>query len=357
MRRVLRFASGLAIWSSVLILGVLVISRLASDRWLWSQYLHWIPEELYVLGAGVLCLLAWSGARLFECGKRPLLKLAAIGWILAALHVGLIHWHLPNAFSHPQPGRLRLLNWNLTAIERDEQIMGPFAALAPDIAVLVNPVNTVHWSKIIADFPDPKALVWEGPFMILSHEPILRHGSVVLGIEGAISEGWKGIKRLDAGHAMFFELDTTDRLGRTTVVWVVDMPSDWRRSRWDMAGAAAAAIAAWKGPQIKHDPTGQVQGAPGGPGFPKPDIILGDFNTPRGAVSQRRIVGSMTDAFDEAGWGYAATWPDYAFHVPFPVLHLDHVFLAPWLRATRYEIIKPPFCLHRPQVVEISPAN
>jgi hypothetical protein len=31
---------------------------------------------------------------------------------------------------------------------------------------------------------------------------------------------------------MFLELDTTQRLGPTTVVWVIDYPSDPRLPRW-----------------------------------------------------------------------------------------------------------------------------
>ncbi len=336
-------------------LAAWLLGRLASDRWLWSQYISWVPQELYLAVAAACVLLAALGALAGDRtvrGSRQL-RLAAAALVLASAHLALIHWRLTNALGSRPPGALRILNWNTTAVERDEQIAQPLHDLAPDVAVLVNPMSNVHWHQVFEGFPDPKAVIWDGGFIILSHIHIIRHGIATLGIRGAISEGWNNTRHLDTGRALYFELDTTRELGRTTVVWVVDLPSDWHKSRWDMAAAAAAAIASWPGPEILHNHDGTTYAGPVRTGFPAPDIVLGDFNSPRGSASQRLIVRDMADAYDQAGYGYAATWPDYGFHMPFPVLHLDHIFLAPWLRSTRYDIIKPPMCYHRPQVAEV----
>lgn len=353
MRRFAGAAARICAVLAVLVLLVGVVGRIASDRWLWSQYVFWVPEELYLSGAGALCALGWFAGLIAR--KRPrLLRLVTLGCGLGAVHLGLIHWRLDNWIGGTRPGGLRIMNWNVTSIERDGQVSVPLLGDTADVAVLVNPINSVHWNQIIAGYPEPKFLIRESGFVILSHVPILRHGSVSLGIQGAMSESFREETRQpDPGEAMFVELDSTARLGRTTTIWVIDLPSDRRKSRWEMAGTAAAAIAAWTGPEVVHRADGLVRRGADQKGFPAPDLIMGDFNSPRGAASMGRIVGGMTDAFDQGGHGYAATWPGYGYHMPFPVLHLDHVFVAPWLRATRYEIIKPLFCYHRPQVVEI----
>jgi endonuclease/exonuclease/phosphatase (EEP) superfamily protein YafD len=124
-----------------------------------------------------------------------------------------------------------------------------------------------------------------------------------------------------------------------------------------MAKQAAAAIAAFKGPEYAKGESGVRTQHSAGPGFPKPDLIMGDFNGPRGSVSQRLIVGDMAEAYDQAGAGYAASWPGRGHHAPFPVFHLDHLFLAPYLRATRYDLVKPVYGYHWPQVADVAVAR
>jgi endonuclease/exonuclease/phosphatase (EEP) superfamily protein YafD len=59
----------------------------------------------------------------------------------------------------------------------------------------------------------------------------------------------------------------------------------------------------------------------------KPDLVLGDFNTPRDSVffEAWRSAG-YRHAFEAAGNGTDLTWP-----MPLPVLSLDHVWSGPRL--------------------------
>ena len=121
--------------------------------------------------------------------------------------------------------------------------------------------------------------------------------------------------RLDRGvvcRAMYVELDTTAKLGRTTVVWVVDLPSDWRISRRAIAANAAAAIAAWSGQETIHHGHKSKDIRDAGPGFPAPDLVLGDFNIPRGSDSLRLLVGNI-DYFQIPAGGCLANRNPRAF--------------------------------------------
>ncbi len=336
---------------------VCAVARILSDRWIWSQYLFWIPEEAYACTAVSIGSFAWL-LLLFAPPHRPTRRrlaaaTAGVGLLLA--HLTVIHWRLFNAMAGPRAGALRILNWNITAVERDEQINDPLNSQKPDVAILVNPHSRVQWPTVINAFTGPSGVAWDGNFIVLSHARIVRHAAISLNIQGAVTKGWRGEAHLDPGRAMYVELDTTLQLGRPIIIWIVDLPSDWRLSRWDIAAQAAAAINNWSGSEIVHETTGALTPHPAGRGFPAPDIVLGDFNSPRGSASQRLLAGSMAHAYDQAGSGYAATWPGEHLHAPFPILHLDQMFLAPWLRAVHYEIVEPLFGYHWPQVADIKP--
>jgi endonuclease/exonuclease/phosphatase (EEP) superfamily protein YafD len=61
-------------------------------------------------------------------------------------------------------------------------------------------------------------------------------------------------------------------------------------------------------------------------------IVLGDFNTPKDSRFIAPLRAEMTNAFEAAGSGYAATWP-----LPLPVLTLDQIWTTDRLRAVRCE--------------------
>lgn len=65
-----------------------------------------------------------------------------------------------------------------------------------------------------------------------------------------------------------------------------------------------------------------------------PDLIAGDFNTPRDSVLFNPWRRELRHAFETAGNGMDATWP-----MPFPVLSIDHVWCGPRFvpRACRHE--------------------
>ncbi|QYU67078.1 hypothetical protein J4558_19280 [Leptolyngbya sp. 15MV] len=99
---------------------------------------------------------------------------------------------------------------------------------------------------------------------------------------------------------------------------------------------------------------------------------MGDFNIPRGARSLRHLTQGLTHAFDAAGLGYVATFPrrqasapgaegspvarlwiSWAYRTGLPLLHIDHAFVARWLRVRRYEAPDGGAGSHHWQLVEL----
>jgi len=161
----------------------------------------------------------------------------------------------------------------------------------------------------------------------------------------------------DSGWAGFFEIDTTEELGEPIVVWVIDLPSDPAIPRVEMTRSAADAIQALVGPamtMIEGTPTVEPLNTTG---FPEPDIIIGDFNIPRGSWSLGAITEPLSNAWTD-GWlgmglgggvGPLGSWPRTK-----PVFHIDQTFLARDLRSCSYELIDLGVGMHRAQVVGIA---
>ena len=194
-----------------------------------------------------------------------------------------------------------------------------------------------------------------GRSLILSREPILRYASTTLGLKGVLLEPGEGrvpdrtTTILDPGYAAFLELDTTARLGHTIVIWIIDLPSDARLFRWETTQTAAAAIASFAGQIYGRAEDGSLAPLGEATGFPAPDIIIGDFNIPRGSASLKVLTRGTANAYNHAGTGSCATYPR-----KFPLSHIDQMFIGKSLRATSYEIVDPGMGMHRMQVVEVA---
>lgn len=283
------------------------------------------------------------------------MRLAAVGMLaLAVAYMLVIEWRVPNALRSGTTGAppLRVVNWNITAVELAEQITGPVGAQHADLAILVNPHSRVDWRQVYASFDELPHRLLHAEIVVLSRYPIVRMGSCDLGLPEPTDELGHPAPhaRFDPGRAMYFELDATPVLGRSIIVWVIDMPSDERLSRWELARAAGGAIASWTGAESRPDERGIMRRASAGPGFPAPDLIVGDFNIPRGSASLAFLTQGTRSAFDQAGWGWSVSWPRVR-----PLVHIDQAFVSAALRAIRYKIVDPTFGYHRMQVVDLAP--
>lgn len=357
MKRCLRGLGWLFIIASGALLGLWTVGRVLSDRWVWSQLLSWLPSVLVI----PVAWLAFGAAALLHLGGRSgrnrgrVARRFIMGWAaLASLYWGLVECRLYRLgrSTRPASSHLRVLNWNINEVQKTPPIAAAVLPQKPDVAILVNPHSYGDWGHARDLFGPEYGYRSVGGIVVLSRIPVQRYGMAWLGLEGAEKSSTRKVWT-DPGRAMFIEFDTTASLGRTTVFWVVDLPSNPRLSRRTLCAAAMAAIRAWAGPATVVEGAATHPDAPGAPGFPPPDVILGDFNTPRGAASLSLLTGDMRNAYDEAGSGYAATWPRAGYRTPIPLLQVDQMFVGTGLRVAGYRVLDPGAGFHRMQVADL----
>ncbi|MGV3532478.1 MAG: endonuclease/exonuclease/phosphatase family protein [Chthoniobacteraceae bacterium] len=80
----------------------------------------------------------------------------------------------------------------------------------------------------------------------------------------------------------------------------------------------------------------------------QPLILAGDLNTPRDSRLFDVMRGAHRHAFEEAGRGYAETWP-----LPLPVLGLDQVWVSGGFEVLRCTHGVTPWSDHRPLIVDL----
>lgn len=385
-RRGANLAAGISACGAIAMAMLWCVSRLVGDPNVPAQFVLWTPTWAFAVAAAALVSVSWSlamvGRRSLsepevyanDALRRPKFRVLRRAGLVAAsalmAFAVVADWRIANAVFGPEPEprerTLRLLNWNPTAtfMTTFPDRIGPIEA---DVALIANPPAVVDWTLVRDQFAPGRDAVRYGRFAVISKYPVLRWGWSDLKVRGSEpvlqsthKASWLTI---DTGQAMWVELETTAALGRPMVVWFVDMPSHPRISRDKAFGGAARAIGEWNGRAMER--SSQDAEAPmsaeafaarfggtgfGGTGFPKPDLVVGDFNTPRGSPSIRKLVPEgMRSAFAQAGYGPMGTWPR-----AMAVLGIDQAFTAEWLNVTRYDVVDLELGEHRAQVIEMT---
>ncbi len=338
------------------------IGRLANDRWHATQYLFWIPTPGMVLLLALLVLLVAALSPFVVAPGR--LRHARTGLFASLVGVSIVfagECNLERLVLRPSPvdptqPSLRLLVWN-PAVDRMDDFAPRVASQDPQLIAIANRPGRTDWPALQDQVGGSRAIARFAHLSLVSRHRIIRWGGAALGIEGARKRThlWHGGGEVsqDKGEALFVELDTRAVFGRTLVVWILDLPSDPELSRDANVATAAATIAAFSGRSYTRNPMGlDVEDDPAVTprGFPPADLIVGDFNTPRGSASIRRLTGDLRHAYDIAGVGWATTWPR-----TFPLIAIDHAFVAPWLDVRRYATIDLGAGGHLAQVVDLAP--
>jgi len=79
-----------------------------------------------------------------------------------------------------------------------------------------------------------------------------------------------------------------------------------------------------------------------------PDLVLGDFNSPRRSRSLSRLPAGFRHAYDVAGSGWSSTWPAFL-----PLLAIDQTIVGPRLAVRRYGLRTTKISDHRLQLTEL----
>lgn len=373
IRRVAVFPSAV----SLVIVLIWAISRIISDRFLFSQYIFWVPSLAFLIPAVIFWLTTVAIRTALRQKRSPIDWAAGLACLLLGLHLAILDYRLHNQIFYPAaPSRnhLRIVNWNASGASNSEQIFKPILAQSADIVICVDVNESREWFTVAKSLHPDAAALQSLNMKVMSKFPILRHAALTLEIPAPeqltdLQDEERRIMRLlgriplirhavppdglnprpDSGRAWYLELDTTDAIGRSIVIWVIDMPSDIRLSRMAITRHAWEMISSFDGQEIHVTPEGYSairQSA----GFPPPDFIMGDFNISRRSRSLQALTQNFPHAHSLVGSGHAGTYPRHR-----PLVHIDHIFVGPSLRPWRYDIIDPGAGSHRMQVIDVSP--
>jgi len=397
------------------------LGEVVSDRYAWSQWLEWIPTIFTLIGA-LVCLAAASGAAALRSGLQSATITGSTDSLLQSLgsiakptsseqlaeNVGnttlkqrprrLRFFHRARWFAWsivlvyfvisetpfykptPEPpafnqDSFRLVYWNSGGEEQPgwDRAIG---ALNPDILILNGLHSSAGTPGLQALLDSNASVIVNERFVVISKRPIVRWGATTLALpkgEGLDPRQTGGHRPwIDRGRALFFQFlcPTTDLNGLASppptlrTAWIIDLPSDLSLSRAQVTARANEIITNFPSKAYIKDSRGawipeEIRTAM--LGFPRPDIITGDFNIPRGSWSLDRLVAHLDsesgthtssrslNAYHQAARRFSATWPR-----PRPFLHLDQTFLAPALRAWSYNLKDPGSAEHLAQAVDIT---
>jgi len=79
----------------------------------------------------------------------------------------------------------------------------------------------------------------------------------------------------------------------------------------------------------------------------QPDLVVGDFNTPRRSAGLQQLPGGYRHAYEAVGSGWSATWP-----LPLPFWAIDQCLFSPRIEPVRYTLTSSPLSDHRCQQFE-----
>jgi hypothetical protein len=295
----------------LLLLALLLLSQLLTDRVGPLQFLWWVPRFVYVGPAllGFSALLAWGVRARWPVRERR----AIAAWTVATAAIGAFtmrhDWGLAR---DRDPDAFRFAHWNACWVEKAQ---GEWAV---DALLSLNADATL--------VTDPGAAFAEGGAQRLENAGfrIVRAGSFAMVSRVPIIEA-RPIYNARGRALARFTIETAFGPLR---IDAIDLPSETTLPRFMSMRTFVGAIE-------------ELRGEPA-------DLIAGDFNITRGSASLGLLVGDARDAFATAGVGWGGTYPR---SIPLFPIDLTHV-RAPW-RAVWADVVDPGFERHRAQRVDL----
>jgi hypothetical protein len=299
------------------IIAAWFLGQLLTDRFWLSQWLWWIPTPVALLAVALGIVLAVRRAKQSRRGVRRVICWMVCGLAILAYFITIEHQMFRRAADVPSDSSaLKVVHWNVAPETWGdmEPSIDAFVALNADITVLTNPAEVLKHERTQPWLAEGREVISNWPFAVATRVPV-RSMRVLIHVDGM--------------YVTMIEFDATERLGRSLVMYLVDLPSD------PLVGRMAVMRRLRRLLDERN--------------VPPADVVVGDFNIPRGAASIRTAFPNMRYAFDEAGHGYAAS-----FHRRLPLWHIDHTLLGPNVQAMRYDLIDPGISRHRAQVAWIA---
>jgi len=284
------------------------------DRYAWSQWLWWTPT---LAAIAMATLGVFGAARPVLRGSRRKRRRRIVIWMVvlfATVSYFCIEHRVWRTDQEPDRG-VRIAHWNLRhpPPRNYAAFLEGVRRVSGDIVVFSSSSGVLRSDAAEGVIPNGFAFRTYGIFSVLTRFPIL---------------GDSLLLHDDDYRVWLVEFDTTAPLGRPVVMYIVDLPSEIERGRMAIAGRLRRLL-------DKRD-------------APAPDLVVGDFNMTRSSASIDRLFPEHRNAYNDAGHGYAATFPR-----EFPLFHIDHILLDGSLEATDYDVIDPGVGSHRAQAATI----
>ncbi|MCI0629398.1 MAG: endonuclease/exonuclease/phosphatase family protein [Phycisphaerales bacterium] len=318
----------LACWTLSAVALLIVVSwfigRVATDRYAWSQWLWWIPTPAVLLASAVGFAVALRPAGRAGRRRRRQLFWGASGVAILTYFATVEHRLLGSEpISSATSNTIKVVHWNISHRPLQpniEQIVAQLVELDGDVTVITNPSSVPWQPAMIEKLGAGQQPISIGTFGLSSRFPILSTRALIA---------------MDGIWIVEVEIDASAKLGRSVIVYLVDLPSNPRIPRMEQARRIRRSL----------DDAARLGGsAPPRP----PDLIVGDFNITRGSASLDCMFPNMDHAFDQAGHGYGATFPRQR-----PMWHIDHTLVGASVKALRYKIDNPGISRHRTQIAWI----
>ena len=249
-----------------------LVGQVALDRWWWSQWCFWVPSW-------PVALLAASAALAARRTLGPgALRRAALAVLVAAAAVASVRsaryefgW-VPRRTT--PPGAIEVTHWNPQW--PGERALECGRALAPelgDVAILTTPGSMLRAPVVDDWLPDGFRSRGFGTFGVVSRLPIVEARMLATATSpgvGLVSIAW---------------VEVLPGQGGPLRILVVDLPSDPRVVRGQVADAFAKLLATVRLPAA-------------------PDLVVGDLNSTPGGVVHRAVAPgcSLAPPWRSSGW-------------------------------------------------------
>ncbi len=310
--RILLRTAGLFLSATALLIIIAwTIGWILSDRWLWTQWLSWIPA-LVLIPTGVLLMGSWPLA-FRRSGWQAGLVLILVGPMMFLFQ----NWR-PGQLPQDVEGGITITHWTMGSVLSDEASYAKALLETNSELNIIEGGRKVRWTKPIKDWLGPhNTAPSTGIFSVITQLPMskLRHLIWADGIH---------VAKLDVFGPGFIE--------QPLQILLVDLPSDPARSRWEIAHQCRDLLT--------QTDCGEF------------DLVIGDFNMPSNSQALRTLFPGYQPSWTQSGQGWGPTYPRQ-----WPIARLDHVLEGPGVDVHMIRTIDPGLSRHCLQTMTVVPRN
>lgn len=341
-------------------------ARLFAERFTAIQWAAWVGVEWAFVVVLVLVAIAWMIRGRPKRSRRGSLSLLRLEphWLAVLVLMALggktaLDWNLPRlAISAlhqrvPAEDDLRVASINLSG-ERVDRWPSLEASGNDKVEVLV--VANRRWNadlqpawEWVRSPPEQRDAAIIGRCAVMSRLPIRRYAQAWVNFDDV----WPQDQQPESGWAAWFELEPPSPETAPIVVWVLDLPSPIGVSRKLAVERTLEAIDAWTGIAYTIDANHQ-RSSVSGVRFPQPDVVLGDFNTPRWSHALRPLTDGfrLREVSSSVGIGPSNTFPSPRSWWP-----IDLLYVSDSWKPEAHSTVVVEGLRHRAVTMTISPAK